>query len=40
MKRARIARFLELLVFGVMIGVVADLIAIRLTTDEPSRRIR
>lgn len=35
MKRKHIARFLEFLVIGVFMGVIEDLLAIRLTTDEP-----
>lgn len=35
MKRKHIARFLEFLVIGVIMGVVEDLLAIWLTTDEP-----
>lgn len=35
MKRRHIARFLEFLVIGIVMGVTEDLIAIRLTTDEP-----
>lgn len=35
MRRRHIARFLEFLVIGILMGVTEDLIAIRLTTDEP-----
>lgn len=35
MRRRNIARFLEFLVIGILMGVTEDLIAIRLTTDEP-----
>lgn len=35
MKRKHIARFLEFLVIGILMGVVEDLLAIWLTTDEP-----
>lgn len=35
MKRRHIARFLEFLVIGIVMGVTEDLIAIWLTTDEP-----
>jgi len=34
MKRKRLARFLEFLFVGILIGVVEDLIAIHVTTDE------
>jgi len=35
MKRKHIARFLEFLVIGIVMGVTEDLLAIWLTTDEP-----
>jgi len=35
MNRKHIARFLECLVIGVLMGVFEDLLAIWLTTDEP-----
>jgi len=35
MKRKHIARFLEFLVIGILMGVTEDLLAIWLTTDEP-----
>ena len=35
MKRRHVARFLEFLVIGILMGVTEDLIAIRLTADEP-----
>ncbi|WP_232703534.1 hypothetical protein [Halobacterium wangiae] len=35
MKRRHIARFLEFLVIGILMGVIEDLLAIGLTTDEP-----
>lgn len=35
MKRRHLARFLEFLVIGILMGVTEDLIAIWLTTDEP-----
>lgn len=35
MKRKYIARFLEFLVIGILMGVIEDLLAIWLTTDEP-----
>jgi hypothetical protein len=34
MKRERLARFLEFLIVGILIGVVEDLIAIHVTTGE------
>lgn len=35
MKRKHLARFLEFLVVGILMGVAEDLLAIRLTTNEP-----
>lgn len=35
MKRRHIARFLEFLVIGILMGITEDLIAMWLTTDEP-----
>lgn len=35
MERKHLARFLEFLIIGIFMGGTIDLIAIRLTTDEP-----